>query len=383
MKKLFSLLLAAALILCSFSVVSAKTEQDTKTGGFGMNISSFNARILKSQDHLTGDVLGDYELTFVNYWATWCGPCVSEMPHINQMYQHYLETEENDVNVIGAVSISGSCTEDSASTFLINNHYGWTNVIPDSVLTSVFATSGYIPQTLIVNSDGIVVDHIVGSFPSYAELIEYVENWREILAHNYGEPCSVTFINEVTNEVIFEGEGHVGQVYSGSFPAAPTVEGYNFAEWIYGENCFETFYEPTLLMLTGDATVYAHYNIRRYLVRFYDSFNNHVLSSQQVEHGSAAVPPEEPNHPEEGLYFHAWDADFSCITGTTYIHSIYRHTGDVDGDLQVTIVDALALLRMSMGLNEVETNVFTDVDGDGEVTVADALHAMRTAMGVN
>lgn len=380
MKKIFSILLAAALLICSFSAVSAKKIENTREG-YGMNVSGFHAQILKTQNYLDGDVIGDYDLTFINYWATWCGPCVGEMPHIKQMYEYYEATPELDVNVIGAVSIGGSCTEDSAYSFLNSNGYQWTNVIPDSVLNSVFSTSGYIPQTLIVDRNGVVRDHVVGSFPSYNELLNYVEMWLDVFRNHDGEECTVTYVNEVTGEIIRQDVVPVGMIVPDA-PDAPAIEGYTFANWVYDDNMLETGYPTVYHIAMGDTTVTAHYNIKRYLVRFYDSYNNTILSTQQVEHGSAATPPTPPNHEDVGLYFVGWDTDFSCITQITYIHSVYRPLGDVTGDNQITVQDALLIMRAAMNLIEFEDITFADANGNGTVDVGDAVIVLRTAMGI-
>ena len=383
MKKIFSLLLAALMVFSVMSVSFAKTETETRSG-IGMDISGFNAHLLLSEDTVTGDVLGDYELTFINYWATWCGPCVSEMPHIRSMYNHYLETPENDVNVLGAVSISGSCTESSANQFLNSNGYTWTNVVPDSVLRAVFNTSGYIPQTLIVDSHGVVRDHIVGSFSNYNQLLQYVEMWLEVFREHDGETCTVSFVCDATGETLLTQEvAYGGKIITPPSSDLPEVEGYTFSSWQYNDpNILETFYEPVEYLAMGDCTVTAHYNVKRYLVRFYDSYNNSILSTQQVEHGHAANPPAEPNHEDVGLYFVGWDTDFSCITQVTNIHSIYRPVGDVTGDNAVTVSDALMILRGAMQIFEFEDITFADMNGNGSVEVTDAIMALRVAMGL-
>ena len=58
--------------------------------------------------------------------------------------------------------------------------------------------------------------------------------------------------------------------------------------------------------------------------------------------------------------------------------------GDMNGDGEVDISDALSVLRAAMGLVEPAPGQIAacDMDGDGELTVADALQVMRAAMGL-
>ena len=49
--------------------------------------------------------LSDYKgkVVFLNFWATWCGPCKIEMPHIEKLYKEYGENK-GDVIILGVVS---------------------------------------------------------------------------------------------------------------------------------------------------------------------------------------------------------------------------------------------------------------------------------------
>ena len=56
--------------------------------------------------------------------------------------------------------------------------------------------------------------------------------------------------------------------------------------------------------------------------------------------------------------------------------------GDVDGDGSITANDALAIMRMAMGLMPCTDLYLADMNGDGTVDSSDALEAMRMAMGL-
>ena len=61
---------------------------------------------------------------------------------------------------------------------------------------------------------------------------------------------------------------------------------------------------------------------------------------------------------------------------------IDRVIGDVDGDGNVSMADALTILRMAMDILPVENQQIADVDGDGFITSMDALLALRFAMHI-
>lgn len=58
--------------------------------------------------------------------------------------------------------------------------------------------------------------------------------------------------------------------------------------------------------------------------------------------------------------------------------------GDLDGDGQTTISDAIKVLRVSVGLETISTSALAhgDMDGDGELTIKDALMLLRRSVGL-
>ena len=50
----------------------------------------------------TREFAAEHELTLVNFWATWCGPCVGEMPELQSLHERFsTEAAEADVAILG------------------------------------------------------------------------------------------------------------------------------------------------------------------------------------------------------------------------------------------------------------------------------------------
>lgn len=95
------------------------------------------------------------QVLFLNFWATWCPPCVAEMPSIQRLYD---EVKESGV---AFVCVS---QEESSRVKKFVEHYGYTFPVYTfgGKVPAVFASRG-IPATFIVAPDGRIAFKHVGS----------------------------------------------------------------------------------------------------------------------------------------------------------------------------------------------------------------------------
>jgi thiol-disulfide isomerase/thioredoxin len=98
-------------------------------------------------------------VVLLNLWATWCGPCRSEMPALDHLQNAF---GGGDLKVL-AVSIGGDGAADIRNYFRTSNiHHLDPYVDADHAVAAAFAAHA-IPKTLIIDRDGNVVGSLVGA----------------------------------------------------------------------------------------------------------------------------------------------------------------------------------------------------------------------------
>ena len=117
-----------------------------------------------------GDKLSDFEIelfdgsefsisgaagkpVFINLWATYCGPCVKELPYFEELYK-----EHGDDIAIVAVHYK-DVVEDDPKAFVKNKGLGLPFALDDQAQTVWKAVGGTesLPQTIVLDRNGVVI----------------------------------------------------------------------------------------------------------------------------------------------------------------------------------------------------------------------------------
>ena len=116
----------------------------------------------------------------IDFWATWCSPCVASMPHLDEV--HASETSL-DVVVL-AVNLEN---QQKAEQFMAENGYSFTSVVDTdkSVMRQYGVES--IPITFLVDRFGILRKKIVGGSSISLQFALWGERFRRMMDIR-GEP---------------------------------------------------------------------------------------------------------------------------------------------------------------------------------------------------
>lgn len=108
----------------------------------------------------------------LDFWATWCGPCIASMPHLKEYYQKYAGKFE----VVGVVNDS----EEAAWEKMVKDmELPWINVInPKGVskekdLTNVYGIEGF-PTYIILNKEGKIHKEYLGAQPDFYKELDTI-----------------------------------------------------------------------------------------------------------------------------------------------------------------------------------------------------------------
>ena len=93
---------------------------------------------------------------YLNFWATWCPPCVKELPHIQSKYEQYKDR-------IHFLAISVDSEQEAPAQFISSKGYTFTVGYGNEREISRAYNIEAIPASYIIGTDGTIKAQIVGS----------------------------------------------------------------------------------------------------------------------------------------------------------------------------------------------------------------------------
>lgn len=151
------------------STASAGTETDTE------KFPAFETTDTKG-NKVTEKIFADKDITMVNVWGTFCGPCINEMPELQKIYES-LPKNANLIGIVADVPEGMKDGVDNANYIEKQTGVKYTNLTLSDSLNG-FAKRFYaVPSTIFVDKDG----NIIGDLVMGANIDAYIENLQKVL----------------------------------------------------------------------------------------------------------------------------------------------------------------------------------------------------------
>lgn len=96
------------------------------------------------------------KVVLINFWATWCGPCVEELPAIEKLQKEYGDKIE-------IVAVNYGEDRKTVDEFLKDNNYTFKVAYDDDMAIANEYPSDGIPYLVVVDKEGKVHETMVGS----------------------------------------------------------------------------------------------------------------------------------------------------------------------------------------------------------------------------
>ena len=116
---------------------------------------------------VTSAVFSQSKLTMVNVWATYCNPCLSEMPGLGELADEF-DTEE--FQIIGIISdvVEGD-EQELAEDLIEQTQADYTHLLlNESIYNALLTDVAAVPTTFFVDENGTILDTVIGAMEKSA-----------------------------------------------------------------------------------------------------------------------------------------------------------------------------------------------------------------------
>ena len=171
------LILAMACIAFAGCGGQGSGSIETDQSAAGGTLTEFAAKTLDGKDY-TAEDLAKADVTMINVWATFCGPCIQEMPEIASLEKRL---PDNVSLITCCVDYAEETDADCRSILKDAGYEGTTLVSFEGDLEKVLGSTAYVPTTFFFDSEGNQVGEAVIGAPGDPEK-DYLKGINDALA---------------------------------------------------------------------------------------------------------------------------------------------------------------------------------------------------------
>ena len=136
------------------------TETEDETGyAAGDKLADFSIECTDGSTFTLADTRG--KVTIINLWATYCGPCVAELPYFDELAGRH-------AGDIAILAVHNSLSKDDIPAYLVQKGWDKNNLkfaldTKDKLVWNIVGGSASMPQTIVLDRNGKVIYNELGS----------------------------------------------------------------------------------------------------------------------------------------------------------------------------------------------------------------------------
>lgn len=150
------------------------TGQEADSASATVDMIRFESKDL-SGNYVNQDMLLNANLTVFNVWATYCGPCIREMPELGRLAEEY---ESKGVQFVGIVlDVYDADDTDYAEEIIATTGAGtYLHILAsDSLNDTLLSEVQYVPTTFFMDARGNILYSVVGAM-DYDTWVDYIDS---------------------------------------------------------------------------------------------------------------------------------------------------------------------------------------------------------------
>ena len=119
----------------------------------GQKVPEFSLADYDGEDHSLYSLLGDKDMVLIDFWASWCGPCIADFPELKKLHTAYLD---EDFEIVG---VSIDSTDEDWKGGVDDHELPWINLGEvkgwEGPISTMYGVNA-IPKGFLVDSQGCI-----------------------------------------------------------------------------------------------------------------------------------------------------------------------------------------------------------------------------------
>ena len=147
--------LALGLFGCATGQSAAKGQSEAKSGG-SSSLPDFQLADTQGDTLTLSQIMASHKVVYLDFWATWCGPCTAEMPRLEAFYQKY---KDQGFVVVG-ISMDDPSTMGAVNSYVHRMGMTFPVVVDtESRAVQLYNTTHSAPYGVLIANGKVVAEH--------------------------------------------------------------------------------------------------------------------------------------------------------------------------------------------------------------------------------